>query len=94
MMKKTLALSRCKGIGAKLREAKSAAKSWVARVKANDTMSIEALEKKLSSLEQSLISENRGNGDKENLKREIHVLRAQLWERYRQDKRNGCKNPD
>ncbi|KAK8660219.1 hypothetical protein V6N13_051153 [Hibiscus sabdariffa] len=57
-----------RGIGAKLRDAESTTKSWVATIKANDTLSIEALENKMSLLEQLLKSENMGNGDTENLK--------------------------
>ncbi|KAK8652418.1 hypothetical protein V6N13_061436 [Hibiscus sabdariffa] len=81
LMRSNLTTKRSVGIGAKLRAAKLAAKSWVDLENSKDVETVETLENRISCIEQKLAISRMGSGEEAVLKAEAQALNAKLWNR-------------
>ncbi|KAL4368584.1 hypothetical protein GQ457_05G017660 [Hibiscus cannabinus] len=87
MMEKIMSTHHKKGLGSKLRAIKVAVKTWVAEARANDTESVEMLEKKINDLEANLTSSGATTINFGEAQSKIHNLKAKLWARHTKDER-------
>ncbi|KAK8717029.1 hypothetical protein V6N13_044313 [Hibiscus sabdariffa] len=78
MMRNILTQSKPKGIGAKLREVNNATNEWVSLERAKDINSVEALENRISNLEQHLMSVGRAADKEVVVKNEIQELKSKI----------------
>ncbi|KAK8598323.1 hypothetical protein V6N13_094296 [Hibiscus sabdariffa] len=75
-MRSTLTSKKGVGIGAKLRAAKVAAKSWVELENSKEVETVETLENRISCIEQKLATDRLGSGEVAVLKAEAQDLMA------------------